>query len=115
MPQVFIPQLIDLHLQGRFPYDRLLKFYDFENINQAIADSEAGTAIKPVAHAQVVAAHPHQTHKGDRMTSNSQTTDFPRQPSRRDLLGIAGAAGLRSLRHSQRERRPATMRCALAL
>jgi aryl-alcohol dehydrogenase len=45
---VFIPQLIDLHMQGRFPFDRLIKFYPFDAINQAIEDSEAGRTIKPV-------------------------------------------------------------------
>ncbi len=48
VPELFIPQLIELHRQGRFPFDRLLKFYSFDDINQAAADSEAGTAIKPV-------------------------------------------------------------------
>jgi aryl-alcohol dehydrogenase len=47
-PDIFIPQLIELQKQGRFPYDRMLKFYDMENINQAIADSESGAAVKPV-------------------------------------------------------------------
>ncbi len=48
VPELFIPQLIELHRQGRFPFDRLLKFYSFDDINQAAADSEAGTTIKPV-------------------------------------------------------------------
>ena len=48
LPELFIPQLIELHRQGRFPFDRLIKFYSFDDINQAAADSEAGTAIKPV-------------------------------------------------------------------
>lgn len=47
-PDVFIPVLIDLHLQGRFPFDKMVKFYELENINQAIADSESGKTIKPV-------------------------------------------------------------------
>ncbi len=47
-PQLFIPNLIDLHTQGRFPFDRMLRFYEFDQINSAIADSEAGRCIKPV-------------------------------------------------------------------
>jgi aryl-alcohol dehydrogenase len=47
-PDVFIPQLIDLYLQGRFPFDRLIKFYSFDHINIEISDSETGRAIKPV-------------------------------------------------------------------
>lgn len=48
VPQVFIPKLIDLWRQGLFPFDRLIKFYDFHQINQAVADSAAGLVIKPV-------------------------------------------------------------------
>jgi aryl-alcohol dehydrogenase len=47
-PDVFIPALIELNAQGRFPFDRLIRHYDFADINQAIADSEAGRAVKPV-------------------------------------------------------------------
>lgn len=47
-PQEFIPFLIDLHKKGKFPFDRLLRYYAAEDINQAIKDSEAGIAIKPV-------------------------------------------------------------------
>jgi aryl-alcohol dehydrogenase len=45
---VFIPALIDLYAQGRFPFDKLIDFYPFAKINDAIRASEAGTAIKPV-------------------------------------------------------------------
>ena len=48
MPQKFIPKLIKLYQDGRFPFDRLVKFYDFTEINDAIADSKRGTTIKPV-------------------------------------------------------------------
>ncbi len=48
VPQKFIPRLIKLHLEGRFPLDRLLRFYDFEDINKALADMREGRAIKPV-------------------------------------------------------------------
>lgn len=44
----FIPMLIELYRQGRFPFDRLIKHYDFADINQAIEDSETGKTIKPV-------------------------------------------------------------------
>jgi aryl-alcohol dehydrogenase len=45
---VFIPQLIELHRQGRFPFDRLIKFYEFDEINAAIDDAAKGVTIKPV-------------------------------------------------------------------
>ncbi len=48
IPELFIPQLIELHRQGRFPFDRLIKFYALDEINQAAADSESGVTIKPV-------------------------------------------------------------------
>lgn len=45
---VFIPQLIALYQQGRFPFDKLIKLYPFEQINEAAADSEKGITLKPV-------------------------------------------------------------------
>jgi aryl-alcohol dehydrogenase len=47
-PTVFIPRLLDLHRQGRFPVDRLVKNYPFREVNTAIADSLSGATIKPV-------------------------------------------------------------------
>lgn len=46
--KTFIPALIELYRQGRFPFDRLVRFYDFADINQAVSDSEAGITIKPI-------------------------------------------------------------------
>jgi aryl-alcohol dehydrogenase len=48
VPQVFIPMLIDYYRKGLFPFDRLEKFYDFGQINRAIADARCGRTIKPV-------------------------------------------------------------------
>jgi len=48
VPEAFIPQLIDFYRQGRFPFDRMIKFYTLDNINQAVHDSEAGSTIKAV-------------------------------------------------------------------
>jgi aryl-alcohol dehydrogenase len=45
---LFIPKLIELYSQGRFPFDRLIKFYPLDDINQAVADMEQGGVIKPV-------------------------------------------------------------------
>jgi aryl-alcohol dehydrogenase len=47
-PEVFIPTLADLYRQGRFPVDRLVTTYGFDDINQAAADAASGAAIKPV-------------------------------------------------------------------
>ena len=48
VPQTFIPQLISLYEAGVFPFDKLVKKYDFANINEAFADSESGVTLKPV-------------------------------------------------------------------
>lgn len=48
IPQLFIPKLISYYKRGMFPFDKLIKFYDFEDINQAFADSADGSVIKPV-------------------------------------------------------------------
>ncbi|MCF2133746.1 MULTISPECIES: NAD(P)-dependent alcohol dehydrogenase [Burkholderiaceae] len=48
VPSVFIPQLVKLYQQGRFPFDRLVKFYSLEQINQAAEDSTKGVTLKPI-------------------------------------------------------------------
>ena len=48
IPQIFIPKLIALYRKGLFPFDRLEKFYDFRQINRAIADARCGRTVKPV-------------------------------------------------------------------
>lgn len=47
-PQTFLPYLIDLYREGRFPFDRLVTTYPLEQINQAIADQHAGQCVKVV-------------------------------------------------------------------
>jgi aryl-alcohol dehydrogenase len=37
-----------MHQAGQFPFDRLVRFYDFEQINEAIADARSGQTIKPI-------------------------------------------------------------------
>jgi aryl-alcohol dehydrogenase len=48
VPRLFIPKLIDLYRSGRFPFDRLIRFYDFAEINEAIEDIKKGQTIKAV-------------------------------------------------------------------
>jgi len=45
---LFIPRLIELYRQGRFPFDRMITFYPFDKINEAVADMATGRVIKPV-------------------------------------------------------------------
>ncbi|MHA6130543.1 NAD(P)-dependent alcohol dehydrogenase [Pseudomonas fluorescens group sp. PF-1] len=52
----FIPKLVDLFLQGRFPFDKLCRFYEFDEVNQAMADSERGVTIKPILRMPVPAS-----------------------------------------------------------
>lgn len=48
IPKLFIPKLVSLYKKGVFPFDRLVGFYDFDQINQAFEDSKAGKTIKPI-------------------------------------------------------------------
>lgn len=48
IPQIFIPQLIKYYKEGKFPIDKLVKKYKFEDINKAFEDSHKGLTIKPV-------------------------------------------------------------------
>jgi aryl-alcohol dehydrogenase len=48
IPELFIPRLIELHSQGRFPFDRMISFYPFDEINRAVEDMEKGRVMKPV-------------------------------------------------------------------
>ena len=48
VPDIFIPRLVDFFMKGLFPFDRLVRFYDFEQIDEAMHDAETGVAIKPV-------------------------------------------------------------------
>jgi aryl-alcohol dehydrogenase len=47
-PQQFIPMLIDHWQAGRFPFDRMIKRYPLDAIDQAFADCASGVAVKPV-------------------------------------------------------------------
>lgn len=47
-PDRFIPSLIDFYRQGRFPFDRMIRFYPFAEINAAVAAAIDGSAVKPV-------------------------------------------------------------------
>jgi aryl-alcohol dehydrogenase len=48
VPDVFIPRLVDLYADGRFPFDRLIQYYSLDEINQAAEDAEKGATLKPV-------------------------------------------------------------------
>jgi aryl-alcohol dehydrogenase len=48
VPRVFIPQLVEYYKEGRFPFDKLVKFFEFGQINEAFEESKKGNAIKPI-------------------------------------------------------------------
>ena len=38
-----------LYRQGRFPFDRMITFYDsLSDVNRAVEETEAGSVVKPV-------------------------------------------------------------------
>lgn len=47
-PRLFIPKLVDLWRQGRFPVERMIRRYPFADFARAWHDCESGAAIKPV-------------------------------------------------------------------
>lgn len=48
VPALFLPKLIQFYKQGRFPLDRLIQVYPFDQINQAFEQTFHGKAIKAV-------------------------------------------------------------------
>lgn len=47
-PHAFIPELIAYYSEGRFPFDRLVRFFDFTDIAEAIQAGERGQVVKPI-------------------------------------------------------------------
>jgi aryl-alcohol dehydrogenase len=43
-----IPLLIQLWRDGKFPFDRLVSYYDWKCIDQALEDLKCGRTLKPV-------------------------------------------------------------------
>ncbi len=48
VPRVFIPQLLELRRQGRFPLERLVQTFPFPELETAIAATTSGEAVKAV-------------------------------------------------------------------
>lgn len=47
-PQDFIPRMIDFYRAGLFPFEKLVRFYEPDEIDKAFADAARGETIKPV-------------------------------------------------------------------
>lgn len=48
IPSVFIPKLIEYYKVGKFPFDKMIKKYNFDEIDKAIDDMKSGKTIKPI-------------------------------------------------------------------
>ena len=48
VPRLFIPQMIGLYRKGVFPFDKMITYFDFKDINAAYQQAQASKAIKPV-------------------------------------------------------------------
>jgi aryl-alcohol dehydrogenase len=46
--QQFVPRLLELHAEGRLPLEKLIRTYEFDDIDTAVADAGSGATIKPV-------------------------------------------------------------------
>jgi len=47
-PHVFVPELIELYEAGRFPFDQMITRFPASAIDEALAATRSGAAIKPV-------------------------------------------------------------------
>jgi aryl-alcohol dehydrogenase len=48
VPQKLLPKLLELQAEGRLPLEKLIRTYDFDDIDTAVADAASGSTIKPV-------------------------------------------------------------------
>jgi aryl-alcohol dehydrogenase len=47
-PPLFIPKLLEYHKAGLFPFDKMIRFYRFGEINEAFEANRAFAAVKPI-------------------------------------------------------------------
>ena len=45
---VMAARLVDLYMKGRFPFDKLVKYYPLQSIQQAVEDTESGKVLKAI-------------------------------------------------------------------
>ena len=48
VPAIFVRRLIDFWKEDKLPVEKLIRYYDFAQINEAIAASRDGSAVKPI-------------------------------------------------------------------
>lgn len=47
-PKIFIPELVEYYKAGKFPFDKLVTFFNLDEINEAFEASHNRSAIKPI-------------------------------------------------------------------
>lgn len=47
-PEEFVPFLMGLYQEGKFPVDKLVKTYKVEDFEEAVRDMHTGVVCKPV-------------------------------------------------------------------
>ena len=47
-PDEYIPRLVEMHRNGEFPVEKLVKVYDYKDIEKALHELHEGTVVKPV-------------------------------------------------------------------
>ncbi|MET8824532.1 NAD(P)-dependent alcohol dehydrogenase [Streptomyces sp. NPDC004610] len=48
VPQLFLPRLLELNAEGRFPVEKMITYFPFEQINEAVAAVRSGAVGKAV-------------------------------------------------------------------
>ena len=46
-PKVYLPKMIQWYKDGKFPFDKFIKFYDAKDVKQALEDMKS-EVIKPI-------------------------------------------------------------------
>ena len=99
VPELFLPTLIRFWEQGRFPVERLMKFYDFDAIDEAAHDAEAGRTIKPVLRMSVMTPR-----HGVSPTIRTQVAIVGAGPAGLTLACLLAQAGIESVVLENRSR-----------
>ena len=48
VPPLFIPRLLEYHRAGKFPFEKMLRFYRFDEIDEAFEASRSCSVVKPI-------------------------------------------------------------------
>lgn len=56
VPALFVRKLIEFWREGKLPVEKMIRYYDFADVNQAIEDSRSGATVKPILRLPVAGA-----------------------------------------------------------